>query len=466
MFKSCITTIITLVALLLSISCSKDYFEEPALDSLDTSFTQEDDTFVSLSDVKNYIGKELLSTRTDSNRALNILPYVESDTDTLLYIINYGNNTGWKILSSDTRTPAILAESDYGSFSLENGNPSVAFWLKGVAEDIKAVRRASDSELTFTADEIAFNKSIWNSKPQNRDGDNPPNPYIDEDGYWDVTVTNEVETVESVNHLTPHWTQGIPYNQYCPLKSDNSGGRAPAGCVAVAGAEVLYYLHELLGAPTNMVSSGSCVGYVHNFSQSFDSPNSSVWALMSPEYTNSSYANLPEAVMIGHVGSLVEMNYNNGYSWAFPSSLKSNVFENYGYSCSSGSYDENTVKSNLENLIPVIVTATDQLIITDFDIHCFVIDGYRKTRAKTTRHYVWVQGELSNFTPDPSEYTEVSYSYQGMTSMKINWGWSSQWISPYYNDGWYAFTGGWVVNNGGTYDYDYNKTMIYGFSLN
>ncbi len=27
-------------------------------------------------------------------------------------------------------------------------------------------------------------------------------------------------------------------------------------------------------------------------------------------------------------------------------------------------------------------------------------------------------------------------------------------------------TGGWVVNNGGTYDYDYNKTMIYGFSLN
>ena len=89
MFKNCITTIITLVALLLSISCSKDYFEEPVLDSLDTSFTQEDDTFVSLSDVKNYIGKELLSTRTDSNRALNILPYVESDTDTLLYIINY-----------------------------------------------------------------------------------------------------------------------------------------------------------------------------------------------------------------------------------------------------------------------------------------------------------------------------------------------------------------------------------------
>ena len=42
-----------------------------------------------------------------------------------MYVVNFANGNGWKIISADTRTPSILAEGDYGSFSLNNASPSV-----------------------------------------------------------------------------------------------------------------------------------------------------------------------------------------------------------------------------------------------------------------------------------------------------------------------------------------------------
>ena len=40
----------------------------------------------------------------------------------------------------------------------------------------------------------------------------------------------------------------MSYNIYCPLKSDNFW-HAPAGCVAIAGAQILYYLNHKFGVP-------------------------------------------------------------------------------------------------------------------------------------------------------------------------------------------------------------------------
>ena len=57
----------------------------------------KEDSFVSFSDVLSFIG----------NRDASIEPYVGENGDTLLYIVNYPNGTGWKIISSDRRTPAV-----------------------------------------------------------------------------------------------------------------------------------------------------------------------------------------------------------------------------------------------------------------------------------------------------------------------------------------------------------------------
>lgn len=47
------------------------------------------------------------------------------------------------------------------------------------------------------------------------------------------------------------------------------------------------------------------------------------------------------------------------------------------------------------------------------------------------------------------------------TSIKINWGWESQWCYPFYNEGWYSLTADWVIDDGGAgFNYNYNVKMI------
>ena len=172
---------------------------------------------------------------------------------------------------------------------------------------------------------------------------------------------------------------------------------------------------------------------------------------------------IPEAIMIGSVGLSVNMHYwdwnpvYDYFSWALPGNLKTSVFEPYGISCTRGSYDESIVKSSLLSLMPVVVSGSNLLIPVDGLIHCFVIDGYKRTRTKYTHwhHFVYDEPQSGPVPLPPDDYTTYSYSAPQVTSVRINWGWWTQWVYG-TNEGWFAPTGGWTVtNNGSTYDYQY-----------
>ena len=286
--------------------------------------------------------------------------------------------------------------------------------------------------------------------------------------------------VDEIDHLTPHWSQRYPYNEFCPFASNGHGGHARAGCTAVAGANVLYYLHNKIGLPATMVSQA-----IYDEGDNewlFHSPSSSVWSAMDTlSVYGLNYYNLPESIMIGHVGKMIGTHYGGNYSWAWFSNLKSNLFSPYGISCSQGDYDEAIVASSLLNLMPVIITASNLLIPIDFDIHVFVADAYRRTQIKYTHRHHWV-GPIPS--PDPEagfiildgeydDYYTFTYSSPQVTSIKFNWGWPEQWNDyeqfgadySVLNNGWYSLTDGWVIDDGNhTYDYNHNRSMIYGFA--
>ena len=291
-----------------------------------------------------------------------------------------GNGQGWKILSADARTPALLAEGETGAFSLEDGNDGVRLWMDCLAEDMANIRNLPSSMLNFSEEDINNNLAFWSIESSLL----TPREIIQ--GNWVVQTTVDTLVYEVVEHMVPRWDQWGDYNHYCPFKSDGSGSRAPAGCVALAGSEVLYYLHNKLGVPATMVSEGYCTGDVNNYSRSFSSPNSTIWNDMDTlyHYPGTLVYPYPEALLVGFVGSLADMNYNNDYSWTLPAKLRTQVFEPLGISCSHGSYNENIVKASLDAKMPVIVTASDMLIPLDFEIHCFVIDGFKKTYLKKT----------------------------------------------------------------------------------
>ena len=465
--------LIAFICLLLS-SCSKQGMV-PATISINTANVLQKTTLssennVSLDNIQDLLEKESALSKSTATLEYDITPYIGKSSDTLMYIVNFTDNNGWKIYSTDKRTPAILAEGEEGYFSLEDGSPAVAAWMSCVAEDIARVRRSTDDELTFSEDEIRANKAFWEGGTPTRDLD-PPFPDLPP-GHWEETTTSSIIVYDTLGHMVAHWDQDAPYNECSPFLINQVGTSAPAGCVAIAGSQVLLYLHNAISVPAEMFSEGICIGNTGNYQKSFANPTSTVWSSMSMDYQSSSNTTLPEAIMISFVGQRVGMHYseigNHPFSWALPGNLKTNLFEYYGFSCSRGSYNETIVKNSLSNQMPVIVSATNQLIPSDFEIHCFVIDGYRMTQKKYTHHHVYVldeQPENPYIMPVLPDYTTYTYDDPEITSIKINWGWASQWYSQPVNDGWYSLTEGWMVTNNGTYDYNYNRPMTYGFAV-
>lgn len=128
-------------------------------------------------------------------------------------------------------------------------------------------------------------------------------------------------------------------------------------------------------------------------------------------------------------------------------------------------YDADTVKHNLLNNLPVIIAASDWLIPLNHRSHCFVIDGYKTEILETTYYHYWVAG-IMDLDPDIYEpYYTYQYTNYGITAIRINWGWESQWLLD-YNNGWFGLTADWYVDDGtNQYDFNHNVRMIYGFHL-
>ena len=456
------------LCVLICIGCSKEEVSSIIDDPL-PCYEVASDNFVSINQIRNYANTIRPQAKSNGEPDYTITPYGELDDTPLVYIVNYGEGNGWQILSSDARTPAVIAEGERGYFSLDEGSPAVRIWMDCMASDIAAVRRASDDNLCFSSEEIAANKQIWSGSGQSKDGD--------EGGHWAVTVSSREITIEEIEHMTPHWDQYAPYNACCPLQYPYTLDRVPAGCVAIAAAEVLYYLHYKFGVPESMYSFGYCSGHYYDHYWYFDYPTTTSWSQMDSSSHLSDDPALAEAIMIGSIVRDVGMHFwlieGEFYSWALPANIRTNIFSPNGISSSHGDYDASIVKSNLEDHLPVIITASNLLIPTDGDLHTFVIDGFKKTYTQYTYYHYWVPDDPNvpkgHFDPDHMPYITYSQTTPDISAIKINWGWKSQWHgnngnNP-VNDGWYGLTASWQVTNGNTYTYNHHVKMIYNMAV-
>ena len=439
-------------------SCTKESVDSNR-ENLDKSISLNEDNTVSLFQIESIINKSFPCTKNGERVEYTISPVLSDSGDTLLYVVN-SNSNGWRIYSADSRTPAILAESDRGAFSLDDGNGAHLAWFDCLKTDMAIIRHSCNEQLSFSEDEISANKAFWSGETPRIEL--PPETPWPGGGHWEVIVTSETFVTDTLSHMAPKWDQNEPYNVYCPYLT-LGGGHVPAGCVAVAGAQVLYYLHNKLGTPSLAFSQAFCYGVPHNYYQEFFNLSSSVWALMDSTNHDIYDPADEEAILIAHVGSLVNMVYEDDGSSADDYKIYSTAFPTYGISCSREGYNESTVKQQLEDRMPVMVSAYSQLLFGSG--HCFVIDGFKKTYIKYTYNHVFVGDDPGMSVPEP--YETYSYTTPEITAIKINWGWSSQWDenSP-LNDGWYTLTGDWHVSlSGEEKSYNYYRTMNYGFEV-
>lgn len=446
----------TFLAVLL-ISCSAHDAVQPIITG--TGNSQHKVSLQDVSILANAISRgALASTKAEADVMPTITPIVDIFTDTLFFAVDF--NPGWKLISSDRRTPVILAESDSGSFRESMTADGPAEWLEFMAEDLRRVKRNPEWTYPEVDCEGASFQDIWEAVSPYRTKSFDGRYELYETYYYPVAPT-------IVDHLTypVRWNQWSNYNKYCPYKSDGSGERVPAGCVAVAGAQMLYYLHTKIGRPASSPSSGYCIGQVGNYSQHFS--NFTQAAIDSALYNND-YA----ALLIGFVGMSVGMNYGNSESGATTSDLV-DVFESFGIECEYSSYNESRLRSSLLDSIPVIVRAdgkkTTFLGIPSYSYgHSFIIDGFRSERKKIVNKYVWCNyvenpDSLDTYMPVPdfsNYYYDTTYTSPTIYQIKMNWGFIS---SASYNT-WYTPTGNWhTTETDPECDFDYRRKMIYNF---
>lgn len=125
--------------------------------------------------------------------------------DTLAYIINFGNNNGFAVISSDNRIFPILAYSDTGHFKYEKSeNDPVYVNFISIIDDYMATINENDTAIIIP------------------------------DDYFSTCV------VKAPQLETRYWAQWAPFNKYIAEEYPGS----PVGCVGIAAGQIIASLKD------------------------------------------------------------------------------------------------------------------------------------------------------------------------------------------------------------------------------
>lgn len=94
----------------------------------------------------NAMGADKSITRATSNN--DIICITDNEKDTLFFVVNRPEG-GWTMYASDMRVPAVVAESENGTFVLDEATKIYGAWLEDMKEDMKNVRKATNEELNL-----------------------------------------------------------------------------------------------------------------------------------------------------------------------------------------------------------------------------------------------------------------------------------------------------------------------------
>lgn len=441
--------------------------------------------FVSESDIEAYIHfKQLLAKGKGKEfEVLEVAPLGLDDRTTLCYLLNY--NEGWEIIAADKRAPVVLATGETGNFSLEEAPDNVMAWIEGLENDVLYLRtfvgrpETADDE---TWDKMLSTMDFWkainadeefierNSKPQTRSvpdtlpldppGGDEPFPFL---GHWELAgVAVEENAYYDTGHLIPvSWGGNSGYNAYCP--SYDTYYKAPAGCVAVAGGEMLYYLHYKIGIPSMSPSSIYCTATVGNVvfgtNMYIVSYSNSLWSSMKHYQADGTQTGSidPVAKLLAGVGILSNMQYGNNASGTTYQYLINGVFTPLGISCLYDDYNASLAVNEIVNRdMPVLFESTAGTA-NGTERHAFVIDRCVGTADKYTYTYEWVYDEPSLLPRPILEDIQIEYQNVDITQIGFRWGMQGSFDGTLYQP-----TGIW--SNAYYMVFNYDRKMIYNFT--
>ena len=377
-------TLCLYIVVMLLIGCTTDgihqdiYTTNASIQKNNRAIRSIDDAIIVAENAASFFSN--VTTRSTSNKqgvsCKNVVPITNSSltrgdaggTDTLMYIVNFIDNSGFAIVSASYDTPDLLGISEIGNFSDFDFNSPESFWV--YLESLK--NYIIDSE---------------NDKGHLSDKGLPITPRY--------TITYEV--LNEVNKMIAVcWGQRNIYGEDCP--------NGIAGCANTAIAQIMSYYSY----PQSMV-----IDYNDSiFNCVFD------WSSMRTHIIRDDvvYPRIPACMVADTIhakitklcrqlgetaGSYYDANATSTYRYQMEDCLYYYGYANNYFS----TYSQTQLVSQLDNLHPVLMTG----LTADNLGHAWIVDGYKY--FKVTKSYFG--GEY----PD-----EISYKYYN----HINWGWDGK----------------------------------------
>lgn len=400
----------------------------------------------------------------------------EIEKDTLLYLLNYENE--WIVIAGDRRINPFVAESKDDEISFDTNNENLKAYLDSYADEIRVIKKDPqkiENEYTRFWTMISYSKPGIKTKTRNPEYK------------WAVISYTYLDSESTSNLVSPlistKWGQRYPWNINLPIDlNDIEHKNCRVGCAAVSLAQMVHYMHYRLGKPTGLYH-GISISYPSiygpstdiGFSRSNYVSNSSRWddmALLGSGTPPNS--RLYVRNLMYDIGNRLNMEYSGNYSEA---TITTTAVSNYNLTYSKSDYVYQTVKNDLQNSKPVIVTAEcDDPDTGERSGHGWIIDGIK------TKTYHYITEKHFEYTENwmyASEYydsfddlrriyhindgTEIIEEYNNVTTEYLYMNWGMNGINDNGNYGTYpssTWTYSGIPNN---YDYIYKKKIYYDF---
>ena len=303
------------------------------------------------------VAKNLVFERLDfaKNSSIKDEGTLKEDDIDVIYYFNF-EPEGWALVSAHDNVYPILAYGDDGEFHYEDDNPAAKMFIENYKSQIKWAVENNQVASGETND-------YWNRLSVD------PLTLIREE------ARNVDNLLVKCNGDTIEWGQCSAFNQSCPedVNSVCGNNHVPAGCVAVAMGQIMYYWeHPNIGQGD------------HSY-QSDYSPPAEYADFGNTEYQfdqmSPSTGNIHSQTLLYHCGVSVDMNYGSNGSSAIDNDA-CDAFEDYFRYNPSANYLSKTfyttsqweevLREELNNSRPVYYRASDLI----HGGHAFVCSGW------------------------------------------------------------------------------------------
>ena len=420
---------------------------------------------VHLNDFVSYIRQNKNIDLTKVDNAYSISPIL-ANSDTLMYLVNYVD--GWEVLSADSRFPKVLAFAQTGRLTLsefyEEDTPQSVFFTDYLHILTEARHNPSFSMSTLSGllgweDVIPVKGDTWSN--------------------WMTyhSVVLHTELIEQDHLLETKWNQNGGWASCAPYMDNSMTSHCYTGCLPVAAAQVLYYLHYKLGVPSVTYGNVTCNAYIqsgessvvlNNTNTVFDNSNLSSIHWDNMPKTSSEVVSpddyIPVSTLLVRLGYLANATYTATGTPVSMSAMR-DVFENeYGISCTySIDLDFSHVYQQVvEQQMPCIFSIWDS---SSYNVgHAVVIDGYHRKKEWIRRDQV--RNNNSGVIQYRTIVEQVNTDY-----LAINWGYSGSGDSESGSTRWYYVCPEYQPDHiywqrfSGTQTYTRVHSYIYGFSI-